>query len=150
MRAAVVALVVFGFAGAGLAETVDLPAPVGVIYPGQTIDANALSDQPFEVGGNINLGLYAREDGQLVGKMAVNTLLPGRAIALSAVRDRYLVQRGMATTLVFNTGGLDIRAIGVPLEPGSAGDVIRVRNADSGQIVAGTVDADGTIQVGAK
>ncbi len=37
----------------------------------------------------------------------------------------------------------------VPMESGSAGDRVRVRNVDSGVIFDGTVLADGTIQVGA-
>jgi flagella basal body P-ring formation protein FlgA len=37
----------------------------------------------------------------------------------------------------------------VTLEPGSAGDVIKVRNMDSGRVFSGIVMADGTIRVGA-
>lgn len=129
------------------AGTLTMPAPVAVIYPGQTIGPDALSDQEFEVNPSINLGLYARDDGQLVGKVAVNTLLPGRAVTLSAVRDPYLVRRGAAATIVFDAGGLRIQASGIALEPGGAGDLIRIRNADSGKIVSGTVLADGSVMV---
>ena len=37
----------------------------------------------------------------------------------------------------------------VPLQPGSAGDLVKVRNLDSGAVFTGTVMADGTIRVGA-
>jgi flagella basal body P-ring formation protein FlgA len=37
----------------------------------------------------------------------------------------------------------------VTLEPGSAGDLVKVRNIDSGKILSGTVMADGSIRVGA-
>jgi flagella basal body P-ring formation protein FlgA len=37
----------------------------------------------------------------------------------------------------------------VALQPGAAGDLVKVRNVDSGKIFSGTVMADGTIRVGA-
>ena len=37
----------------------------------------------------------------------------------------------------------------VPLEPGAAGDVVKLRNVDSGRIFSGIVMADGTVRVGA-
>ncbi|TIS61702.1 MAG: hypothetical protein E5W93_06825, partial [Mesorhizobium sp.] len=38
---------------------------------------------------------------------------------------------------------------GVTLQPRAAGDLIKVRNIDSGKIISGIVMADGTIKVGA-
>ena len=35
------------------------------------------------------------------------------------------------------------------LQPGAAGDLVKVRNIDSGKILSGTVMADGTVRVGA-
>lgn len=133
-----------------IAKTVIMPAPVAVIYPGQKIEPGSLSEEEFEVNASTNVDLYALKDEQLVGKVAVNTLLPGRAIALNAVREPYLVRRGLPTVLIFNSGGLVIQAVGTALEPGSAGDFIRVRNADSGKIVSGTVMTDGSVKVGFK
>ncbi|RUY13900.1 flagella basal body P-ring formation protein FlgA, partial [Mesorhizobium sp. M7A.F.Ca.CA.001.13.2.1] len=40
-------------------------------------------------------------------------------------------------------------ATAVTLQPGAAGDLVKVRNIDSGEILSGTVMADGTIQVSA-
>ena len=45
-------------------------------------------------------------------------------------------------------GPLTITASAVSLQPGSPGDLIRVRNVDSGKVLSGTVLANGTIQVG--
>ncbi|TIW44389.1 MAG: flagella basal body P-ring formation protein FlgA, partial [Mesorhizobium sp.] len=46
-------------------------------------------------------------------------------------------------------GALTISASGVTLQPGAAGDLVKVRNVDSGKIISGTVMGDGTIMVGA-
>ena len=83
---------------------------------------------------------FAREPAELIGKVAKRTLLPGRFVPLAAVRDAYLVQQGAPVQMMFVEGGLTISATAVTLEPGSAGDVVKVRNADSGKVLTGTRD----------
>ena len=62
--------------------------------------------------------------------------------------DTVLIERGQTTKLVFSAGDLVITASGVSMEPGSAGDYIKVRNVDSGRIVSGTILSDGSVRVG--
>ena len=45
---------------------------------------------------------------------------------------------------------MTLMASGTPMSDGSLGEVVRVRNIDSGVMVSGTVMKDGTIQVMAK
>jgi flagella basal body P-ring formation protein FlgA len=78
------------------------------------------------------------------------TLLPGRVILVSALREPFAVSRGTTVQLVFDGGTLVLRAAGTSLEDAAVGDLIKVRNKDSGVIVAGTVMADGTVHVVAK
>ncbi len=52
--------------------------------------------------------------------------------------------------IVFTNGPLTITAGGAPLQNAAVGDLIRVRNTDSGIIVSGTVMEDGTIACGGK
>ncbi|TGQ97912.1 flagellar basal body P-ring formation chaperone FlgA, partial [Mesorhizobium sp. M4B.F.Ca.ET.200.01.1.1] len=91
----------------------------------------------------------ATRSEELQGKIAKRTLLPGRYIPSAAIREAWLVEQGAAVQVFFVAGGLTITATAVTLQPGSAGDFIKVRNSDSGKILSGTVMADGTIQVGA-
>ena len=58
--------------------------------------------------------------------------------------------RGTSVQVVFQQAGLSITAYASPLQDGSAGDVIRVRNTDSGVIIRGVVQPDGTVRVGAR
>jgi flagella basal body P-ring formation protein FlgA len=60
-----------------------------------------------------------------------------------------LVEKGAAVEMMFVSGALTISASAVTLESGSAGDLVKVRNIDSGKILSGTVMADGSIRVGA-
>ncbi|WP_018234819.1 flagellar basal body P-ring formation chaperone FlgA [Ensifer sp. BR816] len=122
--------------------------PKQTIYPGETIEASML-----EVVDVTNPDLadgYVGSLEEVEGKVTKRTLLPGRVILASALRDRYAVERGSTVRLVFSNGGLSITAAGSPLEDAAVGELIRARNIDSGVIVSGTVMEDGTIHVVAK
>ena len=48
----------------------------------------------------------------------------------------------------FVHGALSITATVVPLEPGAVGDMVRLRNPDSGKVLTGIVLADGSVRLG--
>jgi flagella basal body P-ring formation protein FlgA len=122
--------------------------PNQIIYPGQEIPAFAVKEVEIT---NPNLaGGFASSVGQVIGMISTRTLLPGRTIQLSALRPAYTVKVGQPVRLFFNVGNMTISASGSPLDNASIGDVIKVRNLDSGITVSGTVMADGTVQVMAK
>ncbi len=54
---------------------------------------------------------------------------------------------GAMVRVVFVEGGLTISTYGSALKAGSVGDVIPVRNNESGLTVSGTVEQDGTVRV---
>ncbi|MBZ9872099.1 flagellar basal body P-ring formation protein FlgA [Mesorhizobium sp. BR1-1-9] len=122
--------------------------PNRVIYPGETIELAALK-QVTLIPGKHKPDAVATLAEELQGKIAKRTLLPGRYIPAAAIRDAWLVEQGAAVQVFFIAGGLTISATAVTLQPGSAGDLIKVRNSDSGKILSGRVMADGTIQVSA-
>ncbi|WP_019173205.1 flagellar basal body P-ring formation chaperone FlgA [Pseudaminobacter salicylatoxidans] len=118
-----------------------------VIYPGEPIPANALKEVMLREG-KVPPAAVALAIGDIEGKVARRTLLPGRYIPLASLRDAWLVEQGATVQAVFVAGPLTITASAVSLQPGSPGDLIRVRNVDSGKVLSGTVLANGTIQVG--
>jgi flagella basal body P-ring formation protein FlgA len=122
--------------------------PTTTIYPGETISGAQL--QEVEVTNPNLAGDYAKSIGQVEGMISKRTFLPGRTISISALREPYTVTRGSSIRLVFTLGAMTISAAGSPLEDGMTGQLVRVRNMDSGVIVSGTVLADGTIHVAAK
>jgi flagella basal body P-ring formation protein FlgA len=119
-----------------------------VVYPGEEVSAADLKVVPV-MNHNRDLRTVATNIEQVSGKLTRQTLLPGHYIPLNAVRDAYTVKQGAPVRVLYSQDGLIITATAVTLEPGSAGDVIRVRNADSGRVFSGIVMADGTIRVGA-
>lgn len=144
---AALALALLGPALPAMADEVVL-IPSRVIYPGETISLAALKEVTLLPGRHKPDAVVTTEQ-ELDGKVAKRTLLPGRYIPASAVREAWLVEQGAPVQVYFIAGGLSISATAVTLQPGAAGDLVKVRNVDSGKIFSGTVMADGTIRVGA-
>lgn len=148
--AALQMLVLVGTAQAGLAaDGIALPVPTTTIYPGDIIDETMITDRTVQ-SAQVGRMMVVPDRAELLGKVARRTLLPGRPVPVVAVAEPDLVPRGAPIEIVFQEGGLTILAQATTLEAGSAGDVIRVRNMDSGLIINGTIHPDGTVRVGAR
>lgn len=131
-----------------LAQMGTAVVPTRTIYPGQEISDGSVEEVDVT---NPNLaGDYARKQSEVIGMVAKRTLLAGRIIPPSALREAFAVTRGSSVRMIVNVGSLRISASGSPLQNAAVGDVIRVRNLDSGVTVSGTVMADGSVQVLAK
>jgi flagella basal body P-ring formation protein FlgA len=123
------------------------PTPKSVIYPGDIIRDDMLIDLP-EGGARDTGGPFVEDRSVVVGKMARLTLLPGHAIPYTGIANRKLVANGAEVRLVYAEGGLVIVTSGAALQDGSIGDVVPVRNTDSGVTVSGAVEPDGSVKVG--
>ena len=119
--------------------------PTQIIYPGEEVDPKRL--QTVEVT-NRNLAKgYAQDISQVQGLITTRTLLPGRTIMIAALRQPYTIKRGDKILLVYDNGGLRITAAGTPLADGVIGELIQVRNTDTGVILSGTVMPDRSVLV---
>lgn len=138
-----------GPAPTAAAETRGLPVPSQVIYPGDRITDAVLTDSQEAANAPPNLGssgaIWDRAD--LVGKVARRTLLPGRPIPAIAVEEPRAVSVGGPASLVYEQGGISIVTTGQALQNGYVGQMVQVRNLDSGLVVTGVVQADGAVRV---
>jgi flagellar basal body P-ring formation protein FlgA len=127
------------------AQDATVPTPRAVIYPGDVIRDDMLADagEPARDGP----GPFVEQRSLIVGKVARLTLLPGHAIPFSAVSNRKLVANGAEVKLIYSEGGLLIMTTGSALQDGSIGDIVKVRNDDSGVTVSGAVQPDGSVRV---
>jgi flagella basal body P-ring formation protein FlgA len=136
-------------AGASLAgDGGTVPVPRTTIYPGTVISDELLVDRLARPEGD-GRGYVLEERGDLVGKVARQTLLPDQPISKGAVREPFLIKQGQAALAVYRAAGLVISTTAVSLDAGAVGDAINLRNTDSGTTIKGVVQADGTIRVGA-
>jgi flagella basal body P-ring formation protein FlgA len=122
-----------------------LPAASVVIYPGDTIRDNMLVDHDFP-DDLPSTGFFNRRT-EIIGKVAKRTLLPGQAISTNSVAMPKLVTIGAMVKLVFEDGGLTISTYASALQSGAAGDIVSVRNLESGLTLTGVVAPDGSIHV---
>lgn len=127
-------------------ETI-LTVPSGTINAGDVITDDMLEERPFSAA-NAQRYPMAASRSALVGKVAKRMLVAGNPIATFAVMEPKLITRGVAATVVFQEGGLHIRGVAMPLDSGVAGASIRLKNIDSGHVITGIVQADGTVKVG--
>jgi flagella basal body P-ring formation protein FlgA len=146
-RYALDAAIAFTIASTGPATAQELraPTPKAVIYPGETIRDDMLAD--VAQTANDGRGPFVESRSVIVGKVARITLLPGHAIPFSGVSNRKLISNGAEVKLIYSEGDLLITTTGTALQDGSIGDIVRVRNSDSGVTVSGAVQSDGSVAV---
>ena len=87
------------------------------------------------------------EPQQIIGRELTRSLDAGSPLKVSQLRLPKLVRRGNLVTLVSGGAGLEVRMQGKVLGDGAAGDVVKVANLSSGQVVEGVVNPDGSITV---
>ena len=142
---AAMAVLAVAFSAPSLAEETLIPTPKAVIYPGDVILDGMLVDVPNVARDGS--GPFVNSRSLIIGKAARLTLLPGHAIPFSGVSNRKLVSNGSEVKLIFSEGDLFISTTGAALQDGSVGDIVRVRNDDSGVTVSGAVQPDGSVRV---
>nr|WP_319483275.1 flagellar basal body P-ring formation chaperone FlgA [uncultured Cohaesibacter sp.] len=145
--ALLMALALVQIAGAATRSVVTLPVPRATIAAGDVITLSVLESRKFNATSFDRFSVIPNVN-DILGKEAVRRLPVGMPIQRSAVRRREIVKRGEPAQLVFQDRGLEIIAHVEPLEDGVAGEIIRVRNVDTGLIVVGRVEENGTISIG--
>jgi flagella basal body P-ring formation protein FlgA len=130
------------------AAELELPVPRVTIYPGDVIGDEHLAERAFIAHTVARSTVYEARQAVL-GKIARRTLLPGQPIPINGTRDAYVVAQGNMALVVFETAGLTITTNAMALQNGGIGDVVTLRNVDSGTIIKGTVASDGTVRLGA-
>jgi flagella basal body P-ring formation protein FlgA len=128
------------------AAGINLPVPRQTIPPGTEIGNRDLVERKFP-SRTAQQFAVASHRSQVIGQVARRTLLPGQPIPVNAVEKPLLVKRGEPARLIFQEQGLVIVMQVEALQNGGAGSFVRVRNVDSGLVVSGRVQQDGSIRV---
>jgi flagella basal body P-ring formation protein FlgA len=143
--AAALAPAMLAASAAGAENLGNAVVPTQIIYPGEQIDARRL--KTVEVTNHNLAPGYAQDVSQVEGLVTTRTLLPGRTIMVAGLKQPSAVKRGDKILLVYDNGVLRITAAGTPLAEGSVGELIQVRNTDSGVILSGTIMPDRSVLV---
>ena len=130
-------------------EKTVLPVPVVTVYPGEVISEKILTRRRFSAMF-LARGGYIRDYDGLTGKITRRTLVRGRPIPLNAVRMPYVVKAGQLVRLQYRSSSLLIIAQAVSLKSASVGELVQTRNVDSGRIISGLVQPEGSVRVSKK
>jgi flagellar basal body P-ring formation protein FlgA len=85
---------------------------------------------------------------QAVGREARVTLYPGRPIRPDQLGAPAIVERNQIVRMIYTEGPLNIMAEGRALDRAGQGELVRVMNLTSRQVVTGLVRGSGLIEVG--
>ncbi len=119
---------------------------VKTIYPGQGIKTADLKLVLLTKEPTISYK-FASEFYEVAGLVASRTILKGRFIPLTSVRSAPVVEAGDTMRVNFRHGALSISIICVALGNGGFGDNVKFRNPNSGKIMVGVVQRDGSVLV---
>lgn len=120
--------------------------PKGVIYPGDEISADNLVGRNIARSGD-GSPIFSENPNNLIGKVARRTLMPGDAISPSFVREKAVVTQGRTYKLLYVSPTVSIVGTGVPLQSAAVGEIVNVRNPDTGIIIKAVVRADQTLVI---
>ncbi len=120
--------------------------PRAVIYPGDRLTDAALIERQLLVTPD-SPPVFGEREQDLLGKVARRTLLPGELIPDTAVRTEDLIKQGRTYKLTYNSPFVSIVGVGVPLQSGSAGEIVNVRNPETGIIIKARIEPDQSLAV---
>jgi len=129
-------------------NVVPVPVPTVTLYPGEPISADQLTERRFRISSR-SMHAVALSKDDVIGKVARRTLVAGQLIPQNAIETMKIVKRGVPVRVVFSENGLTIVTYAEPLQSAGIGEIVRMRNVDSGTVIVGTVQPDGSVLVGA-
>ncbi len=113
--------------------------PGEVIREGDIVWQDARADR---IARNV-----VRDPVNLVGKSPRRPIRAGKPVRGGDLRQPVLVAKNSLVTIRLQTARMVLTARGRAMEPGAKGDVIRVVNIKSNQIISASVMASGTVEV---
>lgn len=150
MWKALMAAMLAGFATSAVAETAasfSFPVPVVTLRAGDVLTEELVVDRQLFANAQA-LRTYLTSRAAVIGKVAKHVLPAGSAIPVNALREPYAFKEGERVEVSFTSGGLAISGFGVALQPGVVGQAVKLRNPETGIVVTGVVQADGSVSVG--
>ncbi len=88
-----------------------------------------------------------REEGRLIGKPLVRSIVPNAPITDSMVSETPIVKRGRSVVLCVESAGFSIKAMGETMQDAAVGDYVNAMNLSSKKIVTGLLVDEDTVRV---
>jgi flagella basal body P-ring formation protein FlgA len=114
-------------------EQIRVPVLSSRVRQGQIIDAGDVTYKLFAASRLKDATLLDAE--QLVGKTPRRTVAPNRMLQVNELIIPPVVHKGEQITVQYISGVMTIRTVGEALSDGAPGDMIRIRNSRSNQVL---------------
>lgn len=88
---------------------------------------------------------YLTDPAQLYGRQLRRPLTAGTVVTPGMLAPREVVRRGQQVRLVVDAGNIQVSAVGIALQAGDRGDLVRVKSLSCQCEVQGRVDAPGVV-----
>ncbi len=132
-------ILVFVLGSGAMAQTVVVTNP---LRAQQIVTADALGLIEQATAGAFD------DPAEVIGMEARVNLYPGQPVRFSDVGPPAIVERNQIVVMVYRYGALSISTDGRALGRAGIGERVRVMNLDSRLTVSGTVQPDGSVEVG--
>lgn len=127
---------------------IEVIVPQVAIYPGDKIREGLLTTKVIRANDAVLSAVFT-SSADLEGRVARRTLVPGQPITKDAVRAFHVVTQGQRVAIRFQSQSISIVMTGFAVQAGGVGDVISVRNTDTGRLVRARIrDAETLTVVG--
>lgn len=123
-----------------------LAVPLRTIYPKEVLRESDFMQRRF-LYEPVGPSLFIETIQQYEGFVARTTLPAFKPVAHAAVERARRIGVGAQLRVVFRNDGIEIATMGTAIQAGATGETIQVRNTQSGSIVAGEIQPDGSIRV---
>lgn len=127
-------------------EQVEVPVIASSVAPGGALDP-AQVEMDWVSKDRLPADVIT-EPGQLAGQEAVRRLQEGRFLRAADIRPLALVRRNDVVTVVYHTPSMEISMLARAVGDGAEGDVVRIRNEDSGREFKARVSGAKRVEVG--
>ena len=83
---------------------------------------------------------------EVVGKVAKKDFLPGEVLKERELAPNFVVKKGSPVKVIYEKGPIHIELLGIALEGGAVGNIIRVRNISTGKVLRCKVKESGLVE----
>ena len=112
----------------------------GTLLTAEDLETRQISLDKLPIG-------YLSDSSRLANFELTRSIRAGTPLTLNAVRSRKIVRQGQEVIIVAQTSGIQVRMTGQALKNGDFGDLIPVKNLNSGRTVEATILSDSTVSV---
>ena len=127
-------------------SSIEVPIISKFIKAGDIITANDITLVKTKI--NKIKGDYITNENDIIGMQAKKVLANGSLIKRSELRNPLVIKINDPVNILYYSNNIRLKTSGTALGSGSVGDMIKVKNEDTGAVLLGQIINKNTVQVG--